>query len=204
VGNVREYGLAKTADDEVYVPAFQAGFASSLVVRTTGDALSLAPLLRSTIRSIDPEVAVDRVNSIERLQQDTVAAPRITSILLGIFAALALAISATGIAGVMALSVSQRARELGIRMALGQSRTSMVKMVLQQGLSLAAAGTILGIVGALAVGRLLASLLYNTSTRDVLTFIGVSLIFLLVAGLAAALPARRVTLIDPSSALRQD
>ena len=204
VGNVREYGLAKTADDEVYVPAFQAGFASSLVVRTTGDALSLAPLLRSTIRSTDPEVAVDRVNSIERLQQDTVASPRITTILLGIFAALALAISATGIAGVMALSVSQRARELGIRMALGQSRTSMVKMVLQQGLWLAAAGTVLGIVGALAVGRLLASLLFNTSTRDVLTFTAVSLIFLLVAGVAAAVPARRVTLIDPSSALRQD
>jgi putative ABC transport system permease protein len=153
---------------------------------------------------VDPQLAVDRVNSIERLQQDSVASPRITTILLGIFAALALAISATGIAGVMALSVNQRARELGIRMALGQSRSSIVQMLLQQGLSLATAGTVLGIVGALAVGRLLSSLLYNTSTRDILTYAAVSVVFLSVASFACMLPAHRVTLIDPSTALRQE
>jgi len=133
-----------------------------------------------------------------------VASPRITTILLGIFAALALAISATGIAGVLALSVNQRARELGIRMALGQSRSSIVQMLLQQGLTLAVGGTILGILGALVLGRLLASLLYNTSTRDAFTFAGVSFVFLVVASLACMLPAHRVTHIDPSSALRQE
>jgi ABC-type antimicrobial peptide transport system permease subunit len=144
------------------------------------------------------------VNSIERLQEDSVASPRITTILLGIFAGLALVISATGIAGVMALSVSQRSHELGIRMALGQSRGSIVQMLLQQGLVMAGGGTILGIIGALGLGRLLASLLYNTSTRDTVTFAAVSSVFLFVAAAACMLPAHRVTLIDPSTALRQE
>jgi len=200
VGDVREYGLAKAPEDQMYLP----GLANWLVVRTAADPSSVSSLISSTIHSIDPQVAVDRVSSIERLQQESVASPRITTILLGIFAALALAISATGIAGVMALSVSQRSHELGIRMALGQSRSSIVQMIVQQGLSLAAAGTILGIVGALGLGRLLASLLYNTSTRDALTFAGVSCVFLTVASVACMLPANRVTHIDPSRALRQE
>jgi predicted permease len=200
VGDVREYGLAKAPEDQLYLP----GLANWLIVRTAADPSSLSSLITSTIHSIDPQIAIDRISSIERLQQESVASPRITTILLGIFAALALAISATGIAGVMALSVSQRSHELGIRMALGQSRSSIVQMLLQQGLLLAVAGTGLGIVGALALGRLLASLLYNTSTRDVLTFVGVSFLFLFVAGLACMLPAHRVTLIDPSNALRQE
>lgn len=200
VGDVREYGLAKPPEDQLYLP----GLANWLIVRTAADPSSLSSLISSTIHSIDPQVAIDRISSIERLQQESVASPRITAILLGIFAALALAISATGIAGVMALSVSQRSHELGIRMALGQSRSSIVQMIVQQGLSLAAAGTILGIVGALVLGRLLASLLYNTSTRDALTFAGVSFVFLAVASVACMLPANRVTHIDPSRALRQE
>jgi len=200
VGDVREYGLAKAPEDQAYLP----GLANWLIVRTAADPSSLSSLVSSTIHSIDPQVAIDRVASVERLQQESVASPRITTILLGIFAALALAISATGIGGVMALSVSQRSHELGIRMALGQSRGSIVQMLLQQGLSLAVAGTFLGILGALGLGRLLASLLYNTSTRDALTFVGVSFVFLSVASLACMLPAHRVTHIDPSSALRQE
>ena len=204
VGDVREYGLGRAPEDEVYMPVFQTGFGDRLVVRTVADPLSIAPVLRSAIRSVDPQIAIDQVNSIERLQEESVASPRITAILLGIFAGLALLISATGIAGVMALSVSQRSHELGIRMALGQSRGSLVQMLLEQGLILAGAGTILGIAGALALGRLLASLLYNTSTRDIVTFAAVSLVFLVVASAACMLPAHRVTLIDPSTALRQE
>jgi len=204
VGDVREYGLGKAPEDEVYMPAFQAGFGNRVVVRTLADPLSVAVVLRAKIRSVDSQIAIDQVNSIERLQQDSVASPRITAILLAIFAGLALLISATGIAGVMALSVSQRSHELGIRMALGQSRGSLVQMLLQQGLVLAGGGTVLGIVGALALGRLLASLLYNTSTRDIVTFMAVSSVFLFVAAVACMLPAHRVTLIDPSTALRQE
>ncbi len=204
IGDAHEYGLAKTPEDSVYLPAYQAGFGSRLVMRTAVDPLSIAGTVRSTVHSIDPQIAIDQVNSIERLQQESVASPRTTTILLSIFALLALAISATGIAGVMALSISQRSHELGIRMALGQSRRSIVQMLLHQGLSLAAAGTILGIVGALALGRLLASLLFHTSASDGMTFVAVSLVFLSVAGVACLLPARRITLIDPSSALRQE
>ena len=204
VADVREYGLNKTPQDEVYQPAFQTGFGSRLIVRTESDPFALQSMVTTAIRSVDPQIAIDQASSITQLQEDSVASPRITAILLAIFAGLALVISATGIAGVMALSISQRTHELGIRMALGQSRTSVIQMLLQQGLLLAAGGTILGVIGALGVGRLLASVLYNTSTRDVFTFMMVSLVFLSVATVSCMLPARRVTMIDPSRALRQE
>jgi putative ABC transport system permease protein len=153
---------------------------------------------------VDPQLAVDRVNTIERLQQDSVASPRVTTILLGLFAALALLISASGIAAVMALSVSQRTSELGIRMALGASRESIVLMVVRQGLALAVAGTVAGILGAFALTRLLAALLFATSPTDGLTFGAVSLLFLTVAAVACFIPARQVTAIDPVIALRQE
>jgi putative ABC transport system permease protein len=204
VGDAREYGLERAVADEVYLPVSQSGFAGSLVVRTTLDPMSIVPLLRKALHDVDPQLAVDQVETIERLQHESLASPRITTILLGIFAALALLISASGIAGIMALTVSQRTRDLGIRMALGQSKSSVVRMVVWQGLAVALAGTALGLIGAVTLGRLLSSLLFATSSTDVSTFAGVSLVFVAVAGLACFLPARRVTLIDPFTALRQE
>jgi predicted permease len=204
VGDAREYGLDHRLGDEVYMPVDQSGFSGSLVVRTTGDPTSLIPLIRKALHDVDPQLAVDRVATIERLQHESLASPRITTILLGIFAGLALLISASGIAGIMALTVSQRTRELGIRMALGQPKRSVVRMVVGQGLIVAFTGTALGLGGAMALGRLLSTLLYDTSTTDILTFAAVSLIFLAVAGLACFVPAHRVTLIDPFTALRQE
>jgi putative ABC transport system permease protein len=203
-GDAREYGLERAVGDEVYTPADQSGFAGGLVVRTAMDPMSVAPLLRSVLHDVDPQLAVDQVETIERLQHESLASPRITTILLGIFAGLALVISASGIAGIMALSVSQRTRELGIRMALGQQTSSVLRMVVQQGLVVALAGTVLGLIGAMALGRLLSSLLYATSPTDIFTFAGVSLLFIAVAGLACFVPAHRVTLIDPFIALRQE
>jgi cell division protein FtsX len=204
VGDAREYGLERAVGDEVNLPVDQTGFAGSLLVRTTLDPMSMLPLVRKALRDVDPQLAVDQVETIERLQYESVASPRITTILLGIFAGLALVISASGIAGIMALTVSQRTRELGIRMALGQSKSSVVRMVVRQGLVVALAGTALGLIGAMVVARLLSSLLYATSPTDISTFVGVSLLFVAVAGLACFLPARRVTLIDPFLALRQE
>jgi putative ABC transport system permease protein len=204
VGDAREYGLEHAVGDEVYLPVDQSGFAGSLVVRTAVDPMSMTPLIRKALHNVDPQLAVDQVETIERLQQESLASPRITAILLGIFAGLALLISASGIAGIMALTVSQRMRELGIRMALGQSKGSLVRMVVRQGLVIALAGTALGLVGAIALGRLLSSLLYATSPTDISTFAGVSLLFILVTGLACFLPARRATSIDPFTALRQE
>jgi len=204
IGDAREYGLDHPLGDEVYMPMDQLGFAGQLVVRTMGDPTSMTPLLRKALHDVDPQLAVDQVQTIESLQHESLASPRITTLLLGIFASLALVISASGIAGIMALSVSQRTRELGIRMALGQSKNSLVQMVVRQGLAVTLAGTALGLVGAVALGRILSALLYATSATDIFTFAAVSLLFIAVAGLACFVPARRVTLIDPFIALRQE
>jgi predicted permease len=204
VGDAREYGLARGTPEKIYAPEQQNGGANRLVLRTSMDPMALYPSVRTAIHSIDPQIAIDQVDSMERLEQDSLASPRTTTILLGIFAGLALLISATGIAGVMALSISQRTRELGVRMALGQSRSSIIQMVVRQGLALAIAGTVLGIAGSLGLARMLSSLLYQTSPTDALTYTAVAAVFLGAACLACFLPAHRVTAIDPSQSLRQE
>ena len=204
VGDAREYGLQKEVLDELYLPVKQFGGAGRIVIRTATDPLSMVPLIRAALHDVDPQLAIDQVDSMDRLEQESMASPRTTTILLGIFAGLALLISATGIAGVMALSINQRAHELGIRLALGQSKSSILQMVVRQGLALAVIGTILGILGALALARLLSSLLYQTSPTDVLTYSAVALVFILAATISCFIPAHRVTLIDPSQALRQE
>src|SRR5262249_42264947 len=156
------------------------------------------------LHAVDAQLAVDQVETVEKLRYESVASPRVTTILLGLFAALALVICASGIAAVMALSVAQRTSELGIRLALGASRESIVFMVMRQGLMMTLAGTALGAAGALALTRLLASLLYDTSATDTSTFVWVAALFLLVASLACLIPARHVTAIDPLAALRQE
>ena len=205
IGDAKEYGLDHPSGDEVYTPVSQSPpFASNLVVRTSLPPDSLFPVIRGTLRDLDSQLAIDQVQTLERLRDDSVASPRVTMMLLGIFAGLALIISASGIAGIMALSVSQRSHELGIRMALGQPTQSLVQMVLREGLQVALAGTALGLVGAIALGRILSSLLYETSANDMITFVGVSIVFVVVAGMACLLPTWRVTLIDPFEALRQE
>jgi len=204
VGDVREYGLDHAPGDEIYLPVKQFGFGSGLVVRTSSDPMSIYPLIRKALHDLDPQLAVDQAETIERRQEESVSSPRITAILLGIFALLALVISASGIAGIMALAVSQRTQELGIRMALGQPRTSLIGMVLRQGLAVSLSGTALGLIGAVALGRLLSSMLYATPPTDAITFATVSLLFVTVATFACLVPARRVTRIDPISALRQE
>jgi len=204
IGDAREYGLARPMGDEIYVPVLQNGFTGNLVIRTAAEPMTISPAVRNALHDIDPQLAVDQVSTVERLQHESITAPRVITILLGIFAALALAISACGIAAVMALSVRQRTQELGIRMALGAAPDSIVRMVVRQGLGLAVAGTVLGIGGAIALTRLLSTLLYDTSPTDVLTFVAVSVLFLLIAALACFIPARQVTEIDPLIALRQE
>jgi putative ABC transport system permease protein len=204
IGDAKEYGLGRPVLDELYTPLKQSPFASDLVVRTTFQPLSLTSLIRTAIRDVDPRVAVDRVATLESLQRESVASPRVMTILMGLFAGLAMLVSACGIAAVMALSVSQRAHELGLRMALGAQRNAIVMMVVRQGLWLALGGTAIGIIGALAMTRVLATLLFSTSPTDVPTFAAISVLFLTVAGIASFVPARQVTSIDPLIALRQE
>jgi putative ABC transport system permease protein len=204
VGDAREYGLERGVLDEIYVPAKQNGGGNRIVLRTGTDPMSIVPLVRSALRAVDAQLAIDQIDTMDSLQQDSMSSPRTTTILLSVFAGLALLISATGIAGVMALGISQRTHELGIRMALGQSKVSIIQMVVRQGIALALAGTALGVIGALALARLLSSLLYETSPTDALTYAAVALLFLAAAAISCFVPARRVTMIDPSQALRQE
>jgi predicted permease len=205
VGDAKEYGLDHPLGDEVYQPVPQTfGFGQFLVARTAADPLSVAPAIRAAFHEIDPQIALDQFETVERFQADSVASPRVTTILLGLFAGLAVLISASGIAGVMALSISQRTHELGIRMALGQTKESILRMVVGQGLSLAVTGTVLGIVAAAALARLLSTLLFATSPTDIITFSAVSLLFLSVATVSCFVPALNVTNIDPFAAVRQE
>jgi putative ABC transport system permease protein len=202
-GDVTEYGLDHKAGDVIYL-AFNQGFVNWLVVRTSMDPNTAAPIVRQAIHDIDPFVAVDRVDSVERAEYESMASPRVMTFLLGIFAALAVVISASGIAAVMALAVSQRTREIGVRMALGAQRASVVAMVVRQGLLLAVLGTVLGMAGAAALTRLLSAFLYSTSPTDPPTFAAASVLFVGVAGVACFIPARQVTVIDPLVALRNE
>ncbi len=202
-GDVREYGLDHPVADAIY-GALQTGFVNRLVVRTTADPKAVAPLVRAAIHDLDPLVAIDQIDTVERAEYDSMASPRVMTFLLGIFACLAVVISASGLAAVMALAVSQRTREIGIRMALGARRGSIVSMVVGQGLTLAVAGAALGMAGAAVLTSLLSGLLYGTSPTDLPTFAAVSLLFLIVAAVACFIPARQVTAIDPLIALRQE
>ena len=204
VGDAHEYGLDRHVADEMYFPLGQGHFANSLVVRTTGDPGRMLSLVRAAIHELDPYIALDQISTTDSLQYESMASPRLMTILLGLFAGLAVLISATGIAAVMALAVRQRTNELGIRMALGAQRSRIVTMVVKQGLVLALAGTAFGIAGAIALTRLLKALLYDTSPTDLATFCAVSLLFLTVAAVACFIPARQVTAIDPLHALRQE
>jgi ABC-type antimicrobial peptide transport system permease subunit len=180
------------------------GFANRLIARTTVEPQGMATAIRAAIREIHPMIAIDQVKTVERAEYESMTSPRVMTALLGLFAGLAALISASGIAAVMALSVSRRRREIGVRMALGARSGSIVGMVLRQGLGLALAGTVLGIAGAAGLTRLLSIFLYGTGPTDPLTFVGVSALFLLVAASASYVPARQVTSIDPLSTLRQD
>jgi predicted permease len=205
VGDTREYGLASPTKDEIYLPtAQQGGFSNNLVVRTAFESAAATPLIRAAVREVDPFIGLDQIGTMDQFESESMAPPRVTTTLLGIFAALALLISVGGIAAVMTLSVTQRSRELGIRMALGAERSSIVALVMREGLRLAIIGIGFGIAGAMALTRLLSTLLYATSPTDVPTFLLVSLLFLSVGAAACFVPVRHVTSIDPLTALRDE
>jgi predicted permease len=204
VGDVRQYGLDREPADEFYSPVAQAAFASFLLVKTMADPASEARVVRSAVHQVDPDTAVDQVKTLQQVRDDSVASPRLTVWLLGLFAILALIITAAGLAGVMALSVTQRTREIGIRMALGATRTGIMTMVMRQGMSLVLLGLTVGVAGALALNRSMGALLFATPSSDPVTFAVVSFVLIVVAGAACFVPALRATGIDPMLALRSE
>jgi putative ABC transport system permease protein len=203
-GNVRQYGLDKEPADEIYGPVAQLGAAGFLLVRTHGDPLAASKSLRDAVHEVDDETAVDQVKTMRQVVDDSVASPRLTAWLLGLFALVALAITAAGLSGVMALAVTQRTREIGIRIALGATRARILAMIMRQGMALVLAGLALGVAGALALKGLVASLLFPLPASDPLTFAAVSCLLVLVAGAACLIPSLRATGIDPMLALRRE
>jgi putative ABC transport system permease protein len=204
VGDVREFGLNHAPAAEFYASQAQNAQPATLIVRTISEPRSMAQALTRAVHDVDPQTAVTHILTLEQARYESMASPRVTASLLGIFAGLALLIATAGIGGIMALMVSQRVREIGIRIALGARPASILQMVLGQGLLLATLGIGIGIVGAVALAGLVKSLLFEVPPTDILTFSGVGLTLLSAAALASYLPARRAATVDPNVALRAD
>jgi putative ABC transport system permease protein len=175
-----------------------------VVMRTAGDPLSLATAARRTVRDLDPQLAITGIRSMDQVIDLSVARPRFTMLLLGVFGAVALALAAVGIYGIMSHAVKRRTREIGIRMALGARPADVLRLVVGQGMMLAGVGLGIGVVAALAGTRLMRGLLYGISATDPVTFIAI--VFLLggVALVASWVPARRAVATDPMTSLRSD
>ncbi|HZD06361.1 MAG TPA: FtsX-like permease family protein, partial [Longimicrobiales bacterium] len=173
-------------------------------VRTAGDPLSLVPAIRGVVRDLDSDVPVHDVELLSHAFGRRLSSRRFSMSLLSMFAGLAILLGAVGIYGVMSYSVTQRTRELGVRIALGAYRSDVVRMVLRQGVVTAAVGVVLGIGAGLASGRVLESQLYGVQTTDPLTYTGVAMGLLVVAIVASWIPARRASSVDPLEALRQE
>jgi putative ABC transport system permease protein len=177
----------------------------SLAIRTSSaEPRTLAPTVQREILAIDPDQPVYKVRTMYELMADSVARRRLAMLLLAIFAVAALVLAAVGIYGVMSYSVTERSHEMGIRMALGASRASVLRLVLGQSLSLTLAGIALGMAGSLILSGLISSLLFDVKSRDPFTFAMVAVVLTLVALIASYLPARRATKVDPMVSLRYE
>ncbi|HUG40416.1 MAG TPA: ABC transporter permease [Longimicrobiales bacterium] len=206
VGSVRHLGLDSDPKLEMYLPhgAFPRR-SMSIVLRTSGsDPTALAPAVRAAVKELDPNMAVAGLSTMESLVSGSVALPRFLSLCISAFGALALLLAAVGVYGVISQLVSQRTRELGIRMALGADRRTVLGMVLRQGAVLVAGGAILGLGAALLVARAIEGLLFQTSPVDPATYVGLPLLLGAVAFLATWIPARRAAAVDPMTALRNE
>lgn len=205
VGDVLQESLADDVEHEIYLAFAQnPPLGASLAVRTRGEPTALTRQITETVHAIDPRQPVAFVQTMAEVREAVTASPRLTTMLLALFAGLALVISVAGIAGLIAYTVSQRTHEMGIRLALGARPGALVRNVVLRGVVLVLAGLALGVVAALAVGRLMAGLLYQVEPGDPATLVAVSLVLLLAGALAAYLPARRIAAVDPVRAFRAD
>jgi predicted permease len=202
VGSVKQYGLDVDGRIVVYFPS--PGLLSYQVARTASDPAEVASAIVRAIHEVDPTIPVYDIRTMSDRMKDSMARQRFSAIMLGAFAVFALILAAVGVYGVMSYLVSQGTHDIGVRMALGAQRSRIVGMVLRQGLELTAGGIIIGLIGAAALTRVMESLLFGISARDVVTFSTVPIVLAGIAVLATYLPARRATLVDPVVALRQE
>ena len=204
VGDVRQRHAGEPVAPQMFLPYTQRTTrAVRFVVRSGSDPIALAPSIRSEIRQLDPNLAVTDFKPLDQLVAGSVARPRFYTALLALFAGVALALAATGIFGVMSYAVAQRSREISIRMALGARAGQVLQMIVGRAVTLAALGTVIGIVGAAALGRLIQTQLYGVGVLDPLTLAVVITVLLGSAAAASFLPARRAAGLDPADALRE-
>jgi putative ABC transport system permease protein len=206
VRNVKHFGFAADAAPEFYIPFFQDYYARSmaLALRTDSNPTSLIGAVRNEVWSLDKSLPVINVRTMNELVARSVAQPRFRTMLLGIFASVALMLAALGIYGVVSYSVTQRTREIGIRMALGAQTSDILKLILGHGVAVTMIGVAIGVAAASIVTRVLASFLFKVDVTDAGTFAGVSLLLMAVALLACYIPARRAMKVDPMVALRYE
>jgi putative ABC transport system permease protein len=201
---VRNLSLSQDTPAAYYPAAATVWPLMDVVMRTSGDPLALVPAVRQVVRQMDPDIPISNARTEEQWITANSAQPRLNAALLGIFATLALVIAAVGVYGILAYSVTQRTREIGLRMALGASRGGVLRLVVREGMTVGIAGIVVGVAGALALGRTVASLVFGVRVYDPATFVIVVATLTLVALAACTIPAARAARVDPQVALRGD
>jgi predicted permease len=205
VGHQRHSSLAVPGPEAMFVPDghFGHGFAGRWAVRTSGDPQLAAPAVRAAVAAIDPRAPLAEVQPMQAFVDRAMAPVRFTTTLIGIFASVAVVLAAVGLYGVLSTIVRQRTAEIGMRMVFGAPRASILQLVVGEGLRLSAAGILVGVAGALAVTRVMASMLVGVEPTDPTTFAAIAVLFVVVAGAASWVPAQRASRLDPMEAIRQ-
>jgi predicted permease len=205
VGDVRQYGLNRPPVETVYAPLLQnTQMSAILLVHTAADPRQMARTVLAAVHEVDPLQPVVGVRTLEEVHDEWLASPRLTATLVAVFASLALIITLAGISGITALAVSQRTREIGIRMALGATRGRVLRMVVSEGLLLVVLGLAFGAGSAPVLTRPMADLLFGVKATDPVTYLTVALLMLAVAATACFIPSRRAASVDPLVALRSE
>ena len=206
VADIRHRGPDSPPDEEMYLHYRQyAERGTTVVVRSaSANAASLAPAVREAIRAVDPGLPLANVTTMEELEADAVSLPRFVTLLVGLFAAVALALALVGVYGVLSYAVAQRTSEIGVRMALGATRADVLRLVLVDGLRMVGVGAVIGVAGAAVAGRAMRTLLFGVGAVDLLTLGATVALLLGAAAIACAAPARRAIRIDPVEALRYE
>ncbi len=203
VGRIKQYTLDSDSRIALYLPQSQhVGRAMNVVLRSANDPASLTSAVKRELHELDHDLPMYRVLTMEQRVDESLARRRFSTLLLGLFACLALALATIGIYGVMAYLVSQGTREIGIRMALGATQRGILGLVVRQGMVLALSGVAIGLIAAFALTRLMRSLLFGVNSADPITFAAIALLLALVALIASYIPAHRAARIDPMISLR--
>jgi len=205
VADIRHGAVNSPPDPCIFMPNEQQPFPfASLVVRTTGDPALLEEAIRKQVKIVDPNQGIAKIELMRQMVSDSIARPRLEAQVLSVFGLLALGLASLGLYGLIAFSVAQRSREIGIRVALGASKETILRMILGDGLKLAVVGVFVGLVGFIGLTHFLRSLLFQVKPADPSTLISVTITLLLVSLLASLIPAQRATKSDPAAVLRDE